>query len=65
MICEKYSNLSPTQRIILIGQIVHAIQCDDVLFEHANRMIELATIKGVFDGVVILPPPNEPEHVIE
>lgn len=58
-VCKKFDELSIVQKITKVGQLVHIYQSDDTLHEHLNQLIELATLKGLFDGVVINPTSEE------
>lgn len=55
MICEKFNKLTPNERVMYIGKLVHAVENDSVLFDAGNEIIELAISRGIFDGVKILP----------
>lgn len=55
MICEKFNQLSPNERVIYIGKLVHAVENDNLLFEAGNEIIGLANDKGIFTGITILP----------
>lgn len=55
MICEKYNNLNPIEKIQFIGSLHHAAMSDDNLFEIAESIIEQASKKGLFKGVTIFP----------
>ena len=59
MLCDNYTNLTPVDKVTYIGELIHACQCDNELFEHGELLIEFAKRKGIFDGVVILPPKSE------
>jgi hypothetical protein len=66
MICKNYSELSPFEKIMFIGELTHACMFDDELFRIGNKLIETAKAKGVFDSVKIMPENlNNPEDVIE
>lgn len=58
MICKEYESLSHIEKVSLIGAIVHAVQSDSSIFQMAMEMKRLATLKGLFDGVVINPTPE-------
>ena len=58
MICENYDSLSPIDKVIFIGKIVHALQSSNVIFSDVERIIWRAQAAGVFDGVTILPDSN-------
>jgi hypothetical protein len=55
MICDKYEALSPKGKVILIGELLHAVQSDSHLFDIANEIIKQGKLRGVFEGVTILP----------
>jgi hypothetical protein len=55
MNCKKYQDLSHVEKITYLGQLIHATQSDDELFEMGQNLIDLGIGKGVFDGVTILP----------
>lgn len=55
MICEKYQNLTPVEQIVMVGQIVHAMQNDDEMFDFVKKIIFLADRRGILDNVTILP----------
>lgn len=54
-LCDKYFNLTPIERVSLVGELVHAIQSDNELFDMANDLIKLGILKGVFINTAILP----------
>jgi len=54
-LCDKYFNLTPIERVSLVGELVHAIQSDNELFDMANDLIQLGILKGVFINTAILP----------
>lgn len=54
-LCTNYEGLSHFEKVALIGQIVHALQSDNEIFEGVNTLIQLAQLKGIFDKVEILP----------
>lgn len=60
MICNKYSYLSDTDRVLFIGELTHACMSDDDLFEMGQALIDLARQKGLFKSVVIMP--NHIDH---
>ena len=55
MLCEKYNRLLPIERVMLIGELVHAMQSDNQFFEMSLKIIKTAKRKGLFDNVKILP----------
>ncbi len=54
-LCDKYFDLTPIERVSLVGELVHAIQSDNELFDMANDLIQLGILKGVFINTAILP----------
>ena len=62
MLCNKYEKLSHYERIVYIGELLHACQSLDSFFEQGEEIIKNAKRTGVFDGVVILPETNETEQ---
>lgn len=55
MLCKSYDELSHIQKIVYIGELIHACQSDDHFFNLGEMIIESAKTKGTLDGVVILP----------
>ena len=55
MLCNNYNELSHVDKIIYIGELLHAVQSDDHLFDLGTLIIGSARDKGLFEGVVILP----------
>ena len=55
MICEKYDRLTPIERVSYVGELIHAVMSDNELFDAGNSLINLAILKGLFEGVKILP----------
>lgn len=53
--CTKYQRLLPRERAKFIGELTHACQNDNKLFQMGKEIIRLAEEKGLFEGVVILP----------
>lgn len=58
MICQKFENLTPVQKVTYIGELIHAVQSNDHLMELGQSIIDLAISMGIFDGVTILPQGN-------
>jgi hypothetical protein len=56
-LCDKYFNLTPIERVSLVGELVHSIQSDDELFSMAEDMIKLAMLKGIFRNTIVMPEP--------
>lgn len=55
MNCPTFLTLTPMERSKYIGMLIHAVQSDEELFILGQQLIDLATIKGLFDGVTIMP----------
>jgi len=55
MICKKYDSLSHFEKIVYVGELLHACQSDDELFELGNEIVFIAKMKGIMKGVIILP----------
>lgn len=62
MLCTKYENLAPLERVQMVGEIVHALQSDNSMFKNVQDLIELAKRKGLFDNVTINPIGTENRH---
>jgi hypothetical protein len=64
MLCNKYEKLSHYERIVYIGELLHACQSVDYFFEQGEDIIKNAKRTGVFEGVIILPETiNENESI--
>ncbi len=63
--CNKYQELTPIEKIGFIGELLHAAQSDDEIFDMAQQLIKLATIMGVFEGVTINPETKSGDFIIE
>jgi len=63
MICDKYEQLTPPERIRLIGTLVHCLQSDDSFFELAVKLIEKGNKQGLLEGVTILPETDFTNHL--
>lgn len=59
MLCEKYDRLTPVERVMLIGELLHAMQSDNEFFDKSVKIVRTAKRKGLFDNVKILPNLNE------
>ena len=55
MLCKNYEQLGHFEKVLFIGELIHACQNDDKFFNQGKAMIESAKKCGVFEGVVILP----------
>lgn len=57
--CRTYQELTPKEKRDYIGSLVHSVQSSETLFKMGQRIIEVATQAGAFEGVVINPTPEE------
>ena len=64
MLCKKYEELSPFERVEFIGKLVHAVQSDDVFFDEAKVIIYNGEVFGTFEGVKILPDNGKEEEEV-
>lgn len=55
MICEKFSNLSTRDKVLFIGELTHSCMNDDEIYNMGVAIIKIATTKGLFDNVKIMP----------
>jgi hypothetical protein len=55
MLCKNYEKLGHFEKIVFIGELIHACQSDDSYFNMGKSIIESAKRMGIFEGVVILP----------
>lgn len=62
MICDKFEQLTPSERAWFLGSICHIAQSDDAIFDSCKQLIELGTRKGLFDRVVIMPGINPTDN---
>lgn len=53
MVCKKFEELTPAQKVMYIGEIVHCCQSDDQMFEFGEQIVKMGVMKGLFDGVKI------------
>ena len=58
MICSAYEKLTIEEKVKMVGMITHAMQSDNEMFYMAKALINEAELKGVLDGVIILPSQN-------
>lgn len=58
MLCDKYDKLSHLDKIRFIGELCHASQSDNEIYELAEGLIALAITKGLFKNVTIMPDNN-------
>lgn len=55
MLCKNYEQLGHFDKVLYIGELLHACQSDDDFFNMGKTIIESAKKCGVFEGVTILP----------
>lgn len=55
MICRKFSELSPLEKVMFVGELTHACMNDDLFFDMGEKLIEMAKHQGVFENVKIMP----------
>jgi hypothetical protein len=55
MICKNFSELSPLEKVLFIGELTHACMNEDLFFNMGKKVIEMAKDQGVFDNVKIMP----------
>ena len=55
MICNKFSELSPLEKVMFIGELTHACMANDEIFEMGQKLIKIGMAKGLFDNVKIMP----------
>ena len=58
-ICDNYDNLTPLEKSMFMGELVHAAQSCDTLFNLAKDLIKSGYDKGLFDGVSFNIPQDE------
>ena len=54
-LCPEFESLSYSEKVKMIGEVVHAVHFDSASFSLAQELLNLAKRKGVLDGVEILP----------
>ena len=59
MICNRFSELTPKEKVLFIGELTHACMNDDHLYELGLTIINEAIAKGIFDNVKIMPDNND------
>jgi len=64
MLCKEYQELSHFEKIKYIGELVHACQTNNTLFETGLSIIEKAKSEGIFDKATILPPKTDNDERI-
>lgn len=55
MLCNKFTELTPKEKVIFIGELTHACMNDDFMFDMGKQIINIAENKGLFDNVKIMP----------
>lgn len=55
MNCQEYQQLTPIEKSRYIGSLVHAVISDSAFFIAGQKIIALAEVAGLFDGVEIHP----------
>jgi hypothetical protein len=61
MLCDKYDKLNHIEKVTFIGELCHAAQSDNEMFELAEGLIALAITKGLFNKVTIMPDSTIPD----
>jgi hypothetical protein len=56
MVCKKFSEMTPVEKVLFIGELTHACMSDDDLHDMGSSLIEIAKAKGIFNNVKINPP---------
>lgn len=51
MVCQKFKDVPDADRVLLQAKLLHAIQCDNDLFEEGINLIAKGYAKGCFDNV--------------
>jgi hypothetical protein len=60
---QKWQELTPRERIVLIGSLSHIVQNDEQAFEEAAKLINRAKKRGTLDGIEIMPDALKTEFV--
>lgn len=55
MLCKNYEELGHFDKILYIGELLHACQSDNEFFNKGKSIIDSAKKRGIFEGVTILP----------
>jgi hypothetical protein len=55
MLCENYQQLSKLEQRVIIGELLHAFQSDDTIFDKCCEVLNLAKKQGILDNVTIYP----------
>jgi len=59
MICNKFAELTPKEKVLFIGELTHACMNDDEIYGLGVAIINFATSKGIFENVKIMPDNND------
>lgn len=65
MVCKNYAELSPLEKVMFIGELTHACMFDEALYEMGKGIISIASEKGMFDNVTIMPSSDSDYQKIE
>lgn len=55
MLCKKFRDLTPVEKVQFIGELNHAVMNSDILFEAAQVLISAAKERGILERVIINP----------
>ena len=53
--CTKFENLRGIEQQLFLAKLIEATRCDNQLYTEAEKLIEKATQKGIFEKVKFLP----------
>lgn len=53
--CTKFKNLEEFDQKLFVSKLIESVRCDDQLYSAAEKLIEKATRKGIFEQVKFLP----------
>lgn len=59
MICKKFAELTPKEKVLFIGELTHACMNDDDLYALGIEIINEANRKGILENVKIMPDNND------
>jgi uncharacterized protein YdeI (BOF family) len=51
--CNSYQKLTTKEKVVLIGELVHAVQNDETCFITAKGMISAARQRKVFENIKV------------
>lgn len=60
MLCEEFQNMTPYEKSLFNGQLLHVCMNDSAMLQMGKDLIELGMRKGLFDNATILP--DVPNH---